>query len=291
MKSATYRGAFGPRQSQSQRGQAMTELLVVCALVLIPLLFIIPAVAKLISLKQDAEVAARYAAWERTVWFQDESRDDLQGYAGPIASRSDTTIARQIDSRILSVDSQAITSEPNPGYALDAFLRLNHEVRGVLEPLIKEDGSRGPVKHYAQQTASESAPDGMTGSVDDIIGTLGDISRFSLNTNGVFTATVSIPVSDLGVVFELAAVPMNNLTVSRRSVLFAEPWQAGGNQHAKWLISGLLAAQYLDNDLVQTLQDVAAFAGISKELGSNFLDIGHVDIDPMPSYRLSEYGH
>ena len=290
MISIVCEGLFTPLPIHWQRGQAMAELLIIGTFVLIPLFFIIPAVAQLISLKQDAEVGARYAVWERTVWFRGESRGDLDGYDGPIASRSDSSIARQIDSRILSADTQAITSDPDPVYGLDAFLRLNHEVDGELEPLIAEDGSEGAVKHYTQQTASESAPDGMTGAVDDIVDTLGDISRFSLNTNGVFEATVSIPVSDLGGVFKLETVPMNDLIVTRSSVLFAEPWQAGGNDHAKWLISGLLLAQYLDNDFIETVQSIAAFGGISEELGTEYLDIGHVDIDPMPAYRLSQYG-
>lgn len=280
-----------PRRKHRQRGQALTEFVVVALTLLIPLFLIIPVVAKLISMKQDVEIAARYAAWERTVWFQNGSRPDLQGFGGTISSRSDAAVSREIDTRIFSSDMQQIVSDDDPDYRLDSFMRLNRVVGGELQALPKASPSSSGPDHYAQQSSAEAEPGGMVGEIDSFMSLVGDISRFKLNHNGVFTATVSVPMTDLTGTFGIDSLPMDTLTLASSNVLFAEAWEAGGNQHAEWLISGLLPQQLFDNDAVSTLQSIAELGGISKELGPDYLKFGYVDIDPMPEHRLSEYGH
>jgi len=75
------------------RGQAMTEIVISATYVLIPLFIAIPMLAKYIDIKQAAVQAARYEAWEYTVWYDDENNDDhdildnydsgISGYATP----------------------------------------------------------------------------------------------------------------------------------------------------------------------------------------------------------------
>jgi hypothetical protein len=50
-----------------QQGQAMTEMLVASAFVLVPLFLIVPMLGKYIDMQQATVVAARYSAWEATV--------------------------------------------------------------------------------------------------------------------------------------------------------------------------------------------------------------------------------
>ncbi len=50
-------------------GQAMTEFLIVTAFVLMPLFLGIPMLGKYIDIKQATIQAARYEAWEYTVWY------------------------------------------------------------------------------------------------------------------------------------------------------------------------------------------------------------------------------
>lgn len=60
------------------RGQAMTEFLVAC-LVLIPLFLAIPLLGKYMDISHSTTQATRYLAWERTVWTTDrKSSDQLQ---------------------------------------------------------------------------------------------------------------------------------------------------------------------------------------------------------------------
>ena len=68
------------------RGQAMTEVLICATAVLIPLFLIVPTFAKFIDMKQTAIQAARYEAWEYTVWYSDaaceRSATSLGGFTG-----------------------------------------------------------------------------------------------------------------------------------------------------------------------------------------------------------------
>lgn len=56
-----------------QRGQAMTELNIVAAFVLLPLFLLIPIMGKYIDIKHTTVQTARYMAWERTAYFPDAS--------------------------------------------------------------------------------------------------------------------------------------------------------------------------------------------------------------------------
>jgi len=59
-----------------QRGQAMTEFVIAATYVLVPLFVAVPMLAKYLDIKQTAVQAARYEAWEYTVWYEDASNDD-----------------------------------------------------------------------------------------------------------------------------------------------------------------------------------------------------------------------
>src|SRR5512147_2715603 len=75
-------------------GQALVEFLIAATLVLIPLFLIIPLLGKYMDLKATTIQAARYAAWERTVWF---------GSADwPAAQKDDIKIQREIQQRFFS---------------------------------------------------------------------------------------------------------------------------------------------------------------------------------------------
>lgn len=54
---------------QKNAGQAMTEFLIVASFALVPLFLGISLLAKYIDIKQTNIAAARYQAWEYTVWF------------------------------------------------------------------------------------------------------------------------------------------------------------------------------------------------------------------------------
>ena len=56
---------------RSSRGAAMVELIVIAVFVLVPLYLSVQAIGKLGDVQNTANMAARYAAWEKTVWHED----------------------------------------------------------------------------------------------------------------------------------------------------------------------------------------------------------------------------
>jgi hypothetical protein len=102
---------------KSQRGSATVEVFVV-SLVAIPLLIAVPLLGKQLDAKHQTNMAARYAAWERTVWS-----DSGSSWRNAERSKSDADITMEINDRFYGhrqaelVDvsrsrSEGITSDP-----------------------------------------------------------------------------------------------------------------------------------------------------------------------------------
>ena len=261
-----------------EAGQALSEFLVVATFLLIPLLLLIPVVASLISQRQDVELAARYAAWERTVW----NREAPSGRGGAQTVKSDAQIAREIDARVFSADRTPITSDGPDALALDSFSHLPHGAS-----LLRDRRSQaGPLPSYAAQESSESDPSGIAGLGSDAVTAMGSFTRFDLNRRGQFDATVSVDVVDLTALFGARGVELDTLRLTRRNRLLAEAWTGGAKRDVEHLVSGLLPQQFMDGAAVRNVQDFSAFAPGAREIRSDWLRFGHVDIDPLPSYRL-----
>ncbi len=62
-----------PPRSRRQQGAAMVEFIVGAVFVLVPMYLAVQALGKFADVQHTANAAARYAAWEKTVWFEDTS--------------------------------------------------------------------------------------------------------------------------------------------------------------------------------------------------------------------------
>ncbi|HAL42510.1 MAG TPA: hypothetical protein DCP57_08705 [Gammaproteobacteria bacterium] len=99
------RVVLGGRQRTRQGGQAMAEFLVSVAFVFMPLFVFVPLLGKVIDIQHHNQMAARYAAWERTVWFDNldgENRDDFRTSGSEwesVALRSQQDVANTMKNR------------------------------------------------------------------------------------------------------------------------------------------------------------------------------------------------
>lgn len=91
---------------RTELGQAMTEFNVSVAFIFMPLFVFVPTLGKLIDIQHTNQLAARYAAWERTVWFDTRSgganRNDFVISSDPwesVAVRDESTVANTLRSR------------------------------------------------------------------------------------------------------------------------------------------------------------------------------------------------
>lgn len=106
-------GSSTSAMGRRQRGQATVEFVIAAMFFLIPLYLIIIALGKFADVQAGASQAARYAAWERTVWLSDtqwknrmgstantKSTDELRSeIAWRVVGSNRTTIAANDKSR------------------------------------------------------------------------------------------------------------------------------------------------------------------------------------------------
>ncbi len=78
---------------QTESGQAMTEFLVCASFALVPLFFGISLLAKYIDIKQTTIQAARYEAWEYTVWYANDN-EPMTGFDAVDQPIKSTTLTR-----------------------------------------------------------------------------------------------------------------------------------------------------------------------------------------------------
>ena len=79
-----------------QAGQALVEFTIAAMTLLVPLFFMISYLAKYHDMQAATIQAARYAAWERTVYFGESD------WASGTAQKSDSTIQSEIRNRFFS---------------------------------------------------------------------------------------------------------------------------------------------------------------------------------------------
>ncbi|RYF82756.1 MAG: hypothetical protein EOO29_05865, partial [Comamonadaceae bacterium] len=90
---------FSISARRRQRGQAMTEMVLALLLVMIPLFVFAWAINSYGSARNLALSGARYAAWERTVWFESAPTDSpLTGQLR--VQKTQATVQREMLDRV-----------------------------------------------------------------------------------------------------------------------------------------------------------------------------------------------
>ncbi|WP_379681098.1 hypothetical protein [Massilia consociata] len=87
-----------PFCSRRQNGQALAEMIVVALFFLVPLFLAIVALGKFTDVQHTTQMAARYAAWERTVWYEAGSGrfDDINAPNRKSAAQINAEIAARV---------------------------------------------------------------------------------------------------------------------------------------------------------------------------------------------------
>jgi hypothetical protein len=290
MSAGCYNNAYGDRERDArrmralstccQRGQALTEFIVVGLTFLVPLFLLLPMLAEVISARQDVEVAARYASWERTVWNigAPDSYPD-QTYAAT-TTKSDSQIAQEIDRRIFSPsDRQVATTQSDNATGLKPFMLLSQPASPVPAAILALNTASG-VPGYAASSSSDSEPDGVAKRIAPL--SIG----FHLNRQGLVQSQLDVNL----IQFSWLGSPFNTmaaLAYHRSNTLFTDAWNPGGSDHAISLIQNVVPEHYLDTDGVHRIQNLVGASPIRKEIRYPSLDLGYVTIDPVPASRLS----
>jgi hypothetical protein len=265
-----------------QKGQAMAEFVIVAVLFLIPIFLLVPTLGKYIDMKADAIQGARYAAWERTVWYGGANAS----VSWPGASKSDDEIHNELRARVFSEGSSIQANDKSAG---------NWTGSGAKVAWHNRDGS-SMLDGYEAVTQSMSNKDspGIANDVLNLVVTVTNaLGVFSLEMKGLQTADVSVTAKTLPIGMSLYDDPSKTfnpgpLTFSDHSAVLSNTWSANGAAHVKSQTQGLTPTSIFANPIVKTLWTAAigVFGAVAApEL--LLLEIGKVEPDVVPPDRLA----
>lgn len=254
------------RRLGADSGQALTELLVF-SIILVPVLLMVPLLGKYINLNQSALEAARYAAWERTVWAN-RAGDNPQALV-----KDDTQLQAEIRRRFFSDPDLPIKGSDGDGSA-----------QAGSNPLWFDHAHRPLLARYEDveaQTRDGPSPGPVYAALRSLFQASHVLSPFHLNTDGLYTAEVKVKVADVPGLKPLDSL---GLRIARRNVILTDAWDAGSPDQVKRQVKGLVPTSVLDNQLVNKLiQILGTFA---PELRG--LKPGYIAPDEVPADRLGD---
>ena len=269
---------------RKQAGQAMTEFSIAATFVLIPLFLMIPLLGKFLDMKASTIQAARYAAWERTVWT---NSSDWTSHADSL-TKDDSVLKTELTKRFFS-DNCPDFSKTNCGTAENKQFWKDHTGTTMSmsgSPAHNEassegagtdvyTGSAGIFSLYINKPIKSLIPEG---------------SDFKLDTDSLYTSSVTFQATKTS---PMARVNAGLIApqFAENSVLLANGWSANGPKFVDKQTNGLalpslLAIQPIKT-VVQAMQTVLSGLGYS-ELGTNNLRITGNNLQPdlVPPDRL-----
>lgn len=255
------------------RGAALVELTVLL-LVMIPLLVAVPAIGKLVDLRQRSVLASRYAIWEATVASPGDDR--------PAALKS----------RFFDRGDQPLASQPSS----DAEHALWGDVARTGDgPLADTD-----IRIDAESVAAGPWQGGvgdleMAGSIGSAIASAGQMlggSDWDIGKTALTRADIAVNVRS-NAWFDALTIECGDAggCVRESGVLLVDGWSAGDDEQARERVRALVPAARLEQvgDLLSQLGRLP----ILRELRDMDGMFGHVDMAPLPAYAdpgLDTYG-
>ncbi len=293
-----------------QRGQAMIEALIACALVLVPLFLAIPVIAKYLDIRSHVVQSARYAAWERTVWFGGDAAEEMGlgsvGNKWDANEKDDNSIRAEIGARILS-NTGAGSSFSDGDKAGSSY------VNGV-KPLWRDRRGNTLLSSYGDISGSyvnDLAPGFFNELFSPVMDVASVVSNFTVDTHAQYTANVGIAVQKVafntnsglggcpGCPTEFLATGTTQ-SFAEKNVLVANGWSANGpgslddfGDHPEKItvynqIRGLTPTSLINppSGAFRTALDVLQAVALVFFPELSTLDLGRIEVDKVPADRL-----
>ncbi len=294
---------------KKQSGQAMTEMLVASAFVVVPLFLIIPTVGKYIDMKHAAVDSARYTAWERTVHFNSATLGNqpsgFDGFAsGNFPIKSDETLAKEAQLRIFTDAETPIQSSTNVGRNLWTY----YDGSPIYSPGLTE---RPGIN------SNQNTPDKTFGIARTAVSIVGDVVSFitgiipfsssqfdAINMRGGTATSMAMSVEETPQFLTVLGDNSGNRTplidiganfkMHAKAGVLSQTWSAGGGEHLQSQAQAL-APTKLIGDLFNSFslpgigsgQNVIALALLTPEFSDKNLVFGQMDIDALPRDKFS----
>lgn len=211
-----------------EKGQALTETVVVAGFVLVPLLILGVYVGKWAYLQDRTIEAARYAAWERIVWRTDPPKNREW-----LALKSDADLANEVRVRYFGGTGERITAVAGSAKGADAAQGASRD------PLLrKHDGDPLLVERERNITVAtrQEAFDG--GWTDKAMKALNGLTNNPMEMTGPTVATVSATAAGLPQRLFAQVGLGNPLTFRAQAAVLTDAWTANGGQEEEKVLRG-----------------------------------------------------
>lgn len=318
------------RHSNRFKGQAMTEFLICASFALIPLFLGISLLAKYIDIKQAAIQAARYQAWEYTVWYGNSS-EPMSGF-NAVTQPIKSTAATQKETRRRFFTDPETETKTQPIRASDMNNGWNQANRNVFwtdhRGAVMYSGLNGSGANLNSSAPTPTIPiigdvlkilmdivDFAFSAIGTIMGLIGSSVGFTaINTDGYVNTDVSmavavdrrlVPVNTMNLGQARNVVGSNNLNFTASAGVMSDAWNAGGVEHVYNQAGGAVPTVLLKELInavpgLSTVWNAAAIlapelrlcnpGGIWGPNDKGSLWLGHIDIDAVHPDRLSGGG-
>jgi len=279
------------RQLRGQHGQAMVEFVVAALFFLVPLFLALVVMGKFTDVQHTTTMAARYGAWERTVWYNDEGTL-FNTYNGS-NHKSATQISNEIGVRMINDRSQ------NTNIFKDTDKSATTFANGM-DPMWRDNANEKYLEEFSQQStsvASEALPIDVAGTA------LGVIRALPLPSSVTGTIVPPVPTDTLAVsVVSLNGVARNSTAYQRlwpRSTVWNADWAGldftatGAILSNTWYANGRGATKKMVEESVPMSRGLGSVAGTAVAIGMRAWDPlgespdwGKVAPDVVPPDRL-----
>jgi hypothetical protein len=283
MKNLPTQSLFNGSLPGKQGGQAMTEFVIGSILFLMPLFLIIPMMGKYSDVKATAAQTARYAAWERTVWYGGSSAS----VSWPGNSKSESEIKNEARQRVTAFGGVIANGDKGASSFAQAGGRNLWHNRDS-SPMLSDynAASLGTI-------TNEDSPDTATGTVLGAITAVTAITGFNLETKGLYTGSAAISVTTLPIGINLDGSTTGRfdpgvLVFRDKNVILANGWSGNGSSHVKTQTAGLAPLGLVGDATLGPVLQIAgcvALAAFAPEFC--FLEIGKIEPDVVPPDRLT----
>jgi hypothetical protein len=308
------------RSIGKQSGQAMSEFLVTVAFAFLPLFVLVPTLGKIMDLQFQNQMAARYAVWERTVWFDNlsgENRDDFVVSGNKwesVALRSESEVVNSLKNRFFLNHSSGpirpiLSSDVNlgggPGSSVWTYMQSNNSMyeSTSVTSFSEQDTpglAYGVTEFFADGLAVIKKP------INFLLGAIGndneDLFGFPLlsSAKGYYTPTVKTKLNVSGAHgggtstwdrtnggfspgIESAIFQSWDGVLTSRGAILSDGWSAQSVAHYKDRVDDLVPSDVFDNAVINGIISLAAALENGKSNSAiGKLKFGDVSIEPMP---------
>lgn len=305
-----------------QCGQAMTEFVISVGFIFLVLFIIVPTFGKIIDMKFQNQQAARYAAWERTVWLRDMNSwggtDNTEDFVvssdefESVALRSDAELTNSVSNRffygqgraeikpISSTDVDGPSGETSP---LWTYTQSGQSMFQGVEVLSTNEQDT-PSTAYDVLNVLDDGLDVITAPIEFMLNIVGgdnpDLLQVDYNLQGYYSPIVRTSLNtgnakgggngewdqnngDWGGGIEDALFQQWDGRFTARSAILADGWNAQSVGYYQDRVDNFVPSTVFDNVLFDVLKTAASLLEGGPDNSSIYdLDFGEMGVEPMP---------